>query len=445
MASLRNTWKEKLVPALATLLGGLFTCLMTIAIASHSHFATPIDAICRELFTGSTVGRQALVGNLWFAPLPTLIHLPIAALLPAKGTFSAPFATLLLCHGVTVWLLWRFLRRHASRWIALALYAVTLGIYSAFFGSFEAPFHLSWSITGALAFYVIFKLADWGVTRRLQDWVLFSLALASLSLCGIRSLGWCALLAILLPFLIISDKRSRPRLGGLLFLCYLPLLYALGSWLLMSRLVLGKAFYAWRFFSGFSFGTEALGVPLWIAVTLCVLAVVLYWIRRLRFVSIAAACIALAFLWSSFLSSVGLGWAAPTCSLSKQVEQTYRSSMMTLLQDVGKDVQKETPYGRVFICGYEGLGLPAFVGETAFTPCLDLYINELRTAYAGQQLYLLVPVPEGSKVTHSCVWRYDRLYENGAEHLLYAKDYGSWRLYQVVSAPLASELEESEP
>ena len=173
MDSLRNTWKDKLVPALAALLGGLFTCLMTIAIARHSHFATPIDAICRELFTGSTVGRQALVGNLWFAPLPTLIHLPIAALLPAKGAFSAPFATLLICHGVTVWLLWRFLRRHASRWIALGLYAVTLGVYSAFWGSFEAPFHLSWSITGALAFYVIFKLSDWSVTRRLEDWILF--------------------------------------------------------------------------------------------------------------------------------------------------------------------------------------------------------------------------------------------------------------------------------
>jgi hypothetical protein len=41
-----------------------------------------VAGICRELLAGTTQGRQALFGSCWSAPLPVLVYLPFAWLLP---------------------------------------------------------------------------------------------------------------------------------------------------------------------------------------------------------------------------------------------------------------------------------------------------------------------------------------------------------------------------
>ena len=435
MDSPRKRWLEKLPSVLALALGAVFAFQETFHVLHSGAFVASIDALCREVLTGSTVGRQALVGNLWFAPVPTLVHL----------VTRIPWLTLLLCHGAAVFFLWRFLQRHCRALSAFALYAGALVAFARFGDCIPAHFILSWNIVGVIALYTVLKLADWAVSRSLADWVLFSLSLAMVSLCGLRLLGWCAGVALLLPLLIATDKRSRPRLGGLLFLCYLPILYAFGSWLLMSRLIMGAAFYPWRFLSDVSLGSASFGIYPLVGGSLFLLALVLYCIHRLRPLSILAGALALALLWTGGLCGAGLKWTTLAGSPMDHQSSSQSTETKTIFRKIGEDVSQTTPYGRVFVCSHEGLGRPAKTGGTAFTPCLDLYIEELRTAYPGQQLYLLVPRPVGPETTHSTAWRYDGLYENGAEHLLFFADYGPWRLFQVVSAPLPSELQESVP
>lgn len=434
MDFLRNHRGERLAAALAILLGLVFAIFGSSVVSRPVPFAAPIDDLCRELLTESTVGRQALVGNLWFAPLPTLVHL----------VTRSPWYTLLLCHGAAAWILWRFLRRRFRPFLSLALYAAALGGLIWLGGSLPARLLLSWHIVGVVVLYTVLKLVDWTRSRGLKDWVLFSLALAAASLCGLRLLGWCAGIALLLPILVVTDKRSRPRLGGLLFLCYLPVLYALGSWFLMSRLIMGSALYPWRFLAAISFDPASTGLYPLIGGLLFAAALALYCIRRLRPVSVLAGTLALAFLWTGLLSGAGLKWATPV-GCSSDTPQDGRPATADLFRTIGEDVRKVTTYGHVFVCSHAGLGRQDEIGGTAFTPCLDLYVDDLRASYPGQQLFLLVPRPVGAEATHSAAWRYDRLYENGAEHLLFFDDYGPWRLFQVVSAPLPSELEESEP
>ena len=82
MAYLRNKLAEWLPAAVAAI---VFVAALTPDTDAIPVTTWTYEGICRELVNGSTEGRQALVGSLWHAPLPTLVGLPAAALL-ARGT-----------------------------------------------------------------------------------------------------------------------------------------------------------------------------------------------------------------------------------------------------------------------------------------------------------------------------------------------------------------------
>jgi len=53
-----------------------------------------------------------------------------------------------------------------------------------------------------------------------------------------------------------------------------------------------------------------------------------------------------------------------------------------------------------------------------------------------------VPRPEGSVRAESVFWKHPDIYMHGAERLLYAETFGSWRLFEVISAPTQEQLDE---
>ena len=64
-----------------------------------------ISGAAREILVGSTVGRQALFGSCWHAPLMTFFYLPFVWLLPgvwaaAGACFAAWFVVLLVSRDV---------------------------------------------------------------------------------------------------------------------------------------------------------------------------------------------------------------------------------------------------------------------------------------------------------------------------------------------------------
>jgi hypothetical protein len=135
------------------------------------------------------------------------------------------------------------------------------------------------------------------------------------------------------------------------------------------------------------------------------------------------------------LSAAALDWALPW-GAPANLAPPDRDAVARHVKDV-------TPWGRVFVCGYAGLGGrctdPA--DDALFEPCLDLHIADLRVAYTRQKLYLLVPKPERENALEPYEWRYGGIYLNGAQRLLFDRDFGDWRLYEVVSAEFADGTE----
>jgi hypothetical protein len=105
-------------------------------------------------------------------------------------------------------------------------------------------------------------------------------------------------------------------------------------------------------------------------------------------------------------------------------------------------VNARTPYGRVFVLGYAGLELLRGYAGERLVPNLDLHVGALRRAYKGQNLYVLVPKPEGAVRAESVFWKYPDIYTQGADRLLFAEAFGAWHLFEVVTAPTREQLEE---
>ncbi len=447
------------------------------------------EGICRELLAGTTVGRQALVGSLWHAPLPTLAGVPAAALFARSAT---PLAARVTAWAALAWLLliiWRFVRRRLPPAAAIMAWLSFLALPSM--ERLSGNPQLTFTLAAAIATLV--KIADWRESRSLKDLVKFSFALALLGLCGGALGGWSLLLALALPLIALFDRDLRPRFQGLLVLGALPLLYGLAVWVLMSRLIIFDSLYAWRFLRhglpGWQ-GWEAVRLPpaVSLAGTVCALAGLTGLLCRRHAAAVLGALGVALVGWHILLQAGGLEWAtapavhatlmtvllslvalaparacrfspafwgvppllmaaalhlgrepapaAPTAAMQRAVAQRE------VLDAVESYVTARTPYGRVFVCGYQGLALLEGRERTLFVPNLDLHIDVLRRGYHRQNLFLLLPHPVADATLECAVWRYGDIYAHGAPRALFAGEWGDWRLYEIVSAPTADELEE---
>jgi hypothetical protein len=480
---------RKLVDALPAVLAALLLALLSLARPAWlAPSAWTHEGVCRELLAGTTEGRQALVGSLWHAPLPTLAGLPAAALLPRH---AAPLAARVTAAAALAWLLLVLLRFARRRLPPVAAVMAWLGFLALpATGMLTGDPQLSVTLAAAIATLV--KIADWRESRGLTDLIKFAFALALLGLCGGALGGWSLLLALSLPFIALFDRDLRPRFQGLLVLGALPLFYGLAVWALMSRLILFDSLYAWRFLRhGLQSwqGWEAARLPAVgaLAATACALVglVGLLW-KRHAAAALGALGVALAG-WHILLQAGGLTWAADAAASAlrmtalltiiamaptrpgpvrhawgllplllalalhawsapapaRQTAEVQRAAAQRdVLDAVASYVEARTPYGRVFVCGYRGLALLEGRERRLFVPSLDLHIDVLRRGYRRQNLFLLVPRPEADATLECAVWRYGDIYAHGAPRALFAGDWGDWRLYEIVTAPTADELDE---
>ena len=397
------------------------------------HLPIPICISLAGLQGGTA--RQALVGGAWHAPLPLLLQTPFAHAPRLYASVAALFA------GVAAF---RFFRRLAALPAAppsgdqdrspsrsehlLSPIPYLLSPICAVAAAMATALSSSPAAT-AVFLYSFMKIADWSLRRRLRDWVLLSLSLGALLLCGLPYIGWVVAMLALLPLLLATDKNIRPRTGGLMFLCAAPVAYAAGCWILLSRLIFSDPFFAWRFVPHLSVAALPRGSLYTAGATgLCALVFLLW--RRVASQAKASLCAATAAaaLWFGLLSSCGLDWALPW-GAPANLPPPDRDA-------IARHVKEATPWGRIFVCGYAGLGGrcadPA--DDALFEQALDPHIAALRKAYTRQRLYILVPRPERENALEPPEWRYRGLYANGAQRLLFDEDFGPWRLYEVVSA-----------
>jgi hypothetical protein len=468
--------KKKILSYFADiLLAAAFAAVVAVfAVGAGQTVDGQISGAAREILAGSTVGRQALFGSCWHAPLMTLFYLPFAWLLPgvwaAGGAcFAAWLVVLLSCKTALF---------PQGGTVRLAL--VQAGISGmAVVGRNAGACEMNVALAAGLAVLAGASLANWAALRQIRFVVQGGIAAALLLLCGAAFFVpvVVALLAVLL--LACGKAETRGRLQAWLLLGWSPVVYAAGVWLLLNRLILGDAFFFIRSLP------SVFSLKWGICAAAYLPVFVIVWILDKRSTEkgagLAAANVAM-FCWgvllaglSSFLGRSNVTWAvvplafgalATLLVASGRLRQPpYRLAVVVVLfivairfwlphqamaaqpvakacEAVEQHVDAATKYGRVFVVGYRGLELLRDYRGERLTPNMDLHITSLRQAYKGQDLYVLVPKPVGLARTESVFWRYPQLFERGAERLLFDRDFGDWRLFQVVAAPTQEQLDE---
>lgn len=482
---------RKLYRRVRFLTGGVVPFLLALALLLITRFYDPswqpgyqVAGVCRELLAGTTEGRQALLGSCWTAPLPALVYLPFAWLLAEPWAGWAAFFAVWLFAFWSVREAIKATGHHGWRIVLAqaALAALLLVARQPLMMQIGAPLTLGLMLMGSAS------LADWVAFRRLRDVVGVGAAASLLLLCGFPFFVPAGVLALMVPLVTCGKAESRSRFMAWLLLAWLPPAYTLAVWLLVNRLILGDALFFLRSLHYLVPHANAFVLTTLAPTVAMVPALVIVWIcdaRRadeggagLRAAGALLLLLALLMVGQArVLDYFGLDWSTALLHLcflaillmavvrlpqplyrlaivlvvfvalsvrwfTVPLEREQSVSRAKICQEVEEYVQERTPYGRIFALGYSGLDLLRGYQGCKIVPNLDLHIGALRRAYKGQNLYLLVPEPKGAARAESVFWRHPNIYLHGGDRLLFCGKYGTWHLFEVISAPTQEQLDE---
>lgn len=488
MADPARTRNRRLLLALGlALLGGLaFVAADSAALAPDAAIR---EAICRRLVLGATEGRQGLVCSAWFAPLPTLLRLPLVHLLPdslaglPSRLISFFFALLALV----------ILGRAARRWAgdaAAALLVLGLAAHPAFL--MAALDGGDASLAACLALLAAASWVRWALEDRLTHLVLMSLAAALLALTRAELALWTAAgFAFVLLHETAAPRRPSQR-QAILILGLLPWVYGIGLWILGNWLIMGDALYALRGLPLIPAAPEApfpspafpILKPVWLWPLLfpALLIPVSLWRREFAGLSLALLAGALPAL-AGGLDALGGLWDAPAILLpglalaflalarlaadsrpGPRLALAALAPLLTLLllarpdalhlpaptaplreeqrairTQVRERIADRLPFAKVYVCGFDAFPMLADADDPLFLHELDFDFTRARQDYRGHALFLLVPRPEGREATASLHRKFPGIYAAGYANTLHTGDWGRWRLYELVEQPREEE------
>ena len=125
-------------------------------------------------------------------------------------------------------------------------------------------------------------------------------------------------------------------------------------------------------------------------------------------------------------------------ALSKGPPRTAPSSGTALqtpwLPDLERHIRFQTPFAKVFVCGFESFALLQSQASPIFEQALDFNFDKARHDYYGQVLYLLVHRPDQRNAMDSIHWKCRNIYVQGVKDALYDSDWGDWRLFELIQA-----------
>ena len=92
------------------------------------------------------------------------------------------------------------------------------------------------------------------------------------------------------------------------------------------------------------------------------------------------------------------------------------------------------------VCGYEGFSLLRnYPRDSVFVHDLDFDFKGVDDAYGGHQIYVLIHAPHGRGAMESIHWKHPRFHRQGGGTALMDRDWGEWRLFELVQIPRGHE------
>ncbi|OGV61625.1 MAG: hypothetical protein A2498_12135 [Lentisphaerae bacterium RIFOXYC12_FULL_60_16] len=468
----------RLMLALAVVMGAL--CLAYHHRVSRSDEADVLDALGRYVLANSTEGRQALVGSVWWPPIPTVMVTMAHAVAGSAGRFGAAVLVGALMAGCLAWTMNRLVRRWVPGGLAAWLPVVALLVYRPFWEAAGGGGVAT--LTGAwLSLMAVWSAVRWSEHQSLR--ALVYLGLAGMGLVGTHPV--LALWFLLILLWVGVDLRLRGtghdqrQAVGLLLV--LPVVYLAALWGLLNWLIMGDGWYAlravwpaavagsltvagWTHVPGLT-GGVCLGLVavrhrirsgLWLSflvmATLGLHAILIArgmaWAGQAMTLSAAVlGLLALAYLCREDVGmpgwlKVGTGLVAVVSALASHVGTVDPAPSATvarreLVEQVARHVRGTHPCIKVFVAGYRGLPVVEAGDPGLFVPSLDFNLRAAGRAYPGHWLYLLAPPPNGRTGTESLYWKYPDLIRHGASGMVFDSEWEGWRLYRLsaVQAP----------
>jgi len=452
------------------------------------------ENICRDLLAGHTSGRQGVISSVWWGPFPTLVILPAGFLLPAALSLPACLLVSALFGAATLVLLEQALRMWgAGRWRWLLMLGVALNptfLEHCWTGS-SAP------MITCLLVLSLYSVTAWVQKRRLLDLIWFAFGSALLLGTGYEMSGWILAAVCVVAIEEWRRQVTGAEIRAVLLVALLPLAYTTALWLLMCWLIMGDPLYAVKSLLVAGPGPGgALVLPDALWWCYAGLAVLVGWmlVLALRKHDRSGVCLALLGLalpgaaglmawreqlwdtaplllsllpaavlalghWLATLETNAEG-AAARCgrrtggvwvlaclplladfvplALSEGPLRTSPSSLIEQqtpwLPDLGRHIRLQTPFAKVFVCGFESFALLQNQASPIFEHALDFNFDKARHDYYGQVLYLLVHRPEQRNAMDSIHWKSRNIYVQGGKDALYDSDWGDWRLFELIQA-----------
>jgi hypothetical protein len=334
-----------------------------------------------------------------------------------------------------------------------------------------------------------YALAQWVARRRLRALVYLAAASSLLVLTNLEGAVWLALAVVLVTADILLFGGSPAKKEASLILALFPMLYAIGVWMLLNWLIMGDALYfvrsllrsGWRgppagwarleltlpeFAAGglgilalalgallrdraaAALGLLAVGAPgvalflvdrdlLWgpVPLLLCLLPLACMAVGRAAGSMPRAAA---AVLCALPLGLTAATLAVPSLSAPRLGPRNDYGLAVTeralVLDPVRQYVLRQSPFAKVFVCGYDGLRVLGGRPDPEFLHSLDFSFGKAMTDYYGCPLYLLVHRPEGRSGMESIHWKFPGIFDAGARNTLIVLggDHGNWRLFEIV-------------
>ncbi len=388
-----------------------------------------------DLVIGETRGRQGLVGSLHWAPLPTLLVLPMMASHELASTglaacLVAALAAALLAAFINQWLtsagvgrLWRY--------AALALLAAN-PLFERSILRGESGLLFALLVTASCCFFI-----RWLQTLELRSLAYLSILCALLVLTRYQAVVFVALVFVIALIYLLVEREKPAYTEATLLLLLSPTVYAVGLWFAANWLIMGDPLFFVRGLrlmveQGADWRAALADRCEWAYCLLPLFLCLLSWIftqlpstRALALVR-GLALVGLAFL--GFWTERG----RPQPLLTAQ-ERRANDELDAVVADL------ETRYrdDKVAVSGYLGYEIRRRVRTYGwFIHLLNIHLDEVLRQTRGQQLYLLVPADVGDGFWEDVNLTYPGIYENGAAFAIFERAWPHWRLFRVVRTDL---------
>ena len=405
-----------------------------------------------DLLDGAPRGRQGLVGSLRWAPLPTLLELPLLRLPGLEdGAFAASVVSVLgaacLCVFLTRWWAQYGMREVIRTPIAFALFLSPPMLRPILEGSSSTLF--AFLVVAALAHLIHWWEAEkpgmgdlaapvsTDKTAKLRSLAYTAVAAGAAIFVRYQAVVLLAAVTLLFTVHLIVNRKRESYVEATLITLLLPGLYLVGLWFAANWLIMGDALFFLRGLGTYAGKWAALGALSegceWSACLVPALIGMLGWAvcrmagRRRSALTGLPCLIVCGALWLPGLTAIEPRPPDPSTVELRDTVLPY------LLKQHGED--------RILVGGYRGYQVreltPHHPGLIAHE--LSVYLNTTLARTRGRKLYLLAPNPRMRDPHEENIDRWEDInlkfpgvYERGFRGLLFERNWGHWSLWRVV-------------